>query len=435
MEVIDGTNMAVRSLGVADPGVRSVAGEAELGLAAAQARRHRSALAQVAECFPGLDPVTLDAGHGLPSHHRRVAIDPGEAMAGIDEILSGQDLMGRVEGFHQGSQQAVGGIFTSDAAALLGPRIDPARFEEALASGLTIRINGVQPRLPPVGALCRQVSFAFATMPNANAYFSGSTAPGLSAHIDSHDVYLVQLAGSKGWQCARSPHIPQAGAGGDRPLEHVDWAGTVEAGDGLHLPRGTVHRPIPSGTLSVHVSVGARRPTWSDVLSWMGVENSDGVLGDVPAALACGVVASLEALGEEVVAATGRHVDPAAVAQALARYRFGLPTVRSASVGAVRVAMAMPATVSVRWCAPGGLCVAVDEGDTSGRRPNSTSDPLLVGAAGHVLAIGPGDVEPLSGLLEGDEITSASWGDHVVGERAVAMLSRLGLVEPVGFLE
>ena len=59
----------------------------------------------------------------------------------------------------------------------------------------------------------------------------------------------------------------------------------------------------------------------------------------------------------------------------------------------------------------------------------------MVGAAGHVFTIGPADIEALAALLEGDEVTSGSWAIPVAGERAVAMLSRLGLVEPVEFLE
>ncbi len=430
MELSNVARVVVRPLGPTGA-CTGVAGEGEQRLAGAQARRHRRSLEQVAGAFPGLDTATVDAGHGLPSRHRQVAVDPAATMAGIDEVLSGQDLIGRTEGFHDGSQQAIDAIFASDPSTLVGAQVDPARLEEALTAGLTIRINGVQPRLPQVDDLCRQVSFALATLPNANVYLSGSIAPGLRAHVDSHDVFMVQLAGSKGWECGRSDQVPQPGSGGDCVLGSADWVGTLWAGDGLYLPRGTVHRPIPNGSLSVHVSVGARRPAWADVATWTGVELPDGLHTDVPAALACGAVPAANDTAEEAL----QYLDPTAVEQALARYRFGLPVVRSASVGAVRFAMARPAAVSVRWCAPGGLCAAVDDEDPSAGDGGSSRASVMVGAAGHVFTIGPADIEALAALLEGDEVTSGSWAIPVAGERAVAMLSRLGLVEPVEFLE
>lgn len=427
MEVVVETDVALRPLGSAGSEAPLVT-ELEHHLAEAQARRHRAALAQIAGYFPGLEPAVVDAGHGPPSHHPMVDLDPAATMAGIDEVLSGQDLVRRLEGFHDGSQQAIDVVFAPEPSKLVGPQVDPARLEEALAAGLTLRLNGVQPRLPQVEEICRQVSVALATLPNANVYLSGSTAPGLRPHVDSHDVFMVQVAGSKGWECGRSDRIPEAGFGGDSDLDTIEWAGTIQSGDGLHLPRGTVHRPIPDGSLSVHVSIGARRPAWSDLLAWTGAESSDVVHADVPAALVCGVASVEEVLGEQSAQAALRSLPPAEVEQALARYRFGLQTVRSASVGAARLAMASPASVAVRWCAPGGICVAFGH-DAWAR------DRLVVGAAGRLLAIDPGDVEPLGALLEGSLVTSTSWAQPGAGERAVAMLSRFGLVEPVEFLE
>lgn len=430
MEMSDVASVVVRPLGSSGEGT-GLATEAEQRLAQAQVRGQRRSLEQIARYFPGLDTAMVEAGHGLPSHHRQVAIDPAATMAGIDEVLSGQDLIGRTEGFHHGAQQAIEAIFVSDPSTLVGAQIDPARLEDALVAGLTIRINGVQPRLPEIDELCRQVSYALATLPNANVYLSGSTAPGLRAHVDSHDVFMVQLAGSKGWECGRSACVPEPGSGGDHNLDAVDWAGTLEAGNGLYLPRGTVHRPIPNGSLSVHVSVGARRPAWADVAVWIGVDVPKGFHADVPATLACGAASADATIADERAL---HHLDPTAVERALARYRFGLPVVRSASVGAVRLAMARPMAVSVRWCAPAGLCVALDHSDASGDGGSSPAQ-LTVGAAGHVFTIGPTDIEPMAALLEGDEVTSGSWASPGVGERAVAMLSRLGLVEPVEFLE
>lgn len=427
MELVADNSVTVRPLQVGGMGGGTACGEAEHRLAEPQARRHRLALASLGRCFPGLDPAKLDAGHGAPSHHSDVDVDPATTMAGIDEILSGQDLVDRIEGFHEGSEQPIDAVFSPEASPLVGPLIDAARFEEALAAGLTIRINGVHTRLHQVDELCRQVSFAFATLPNANVYISGSTAPGLSAHVDSHDVFMVQLAGSKGWECGRSSRIPEPDTGGDHHVGPIDWSGTLEVGDGLCLPRGTIHRPVPNGSLSVHVSVGARRPAWSDVLAWVGVDPPKPFHADVSAALACGAKPAAEAIVDELPSGLGRQLEPAAVEQVLARYRFGLPAVRSASIGAVRVAMSRPAAVSVRWCAPGGLCAAV------GRTPASSSQ-MMVGAAGHLFEIGSGDVEPMAELLEGREVTSGCWENHAEGERAVALLSRLGLVEPAGFL-
>ena len=98
MELSDVRSVVVRPLGHTGE-VTGQADEGEQRLARAQARRHRRSLEQIARYFPGLDTATVDAGHGLPSHHRQVGIDLAATMAGIDEVLSGQDLIGRTEGF------------------------------------------------------------------------------------------------------------------------------------------------------------------------------------------------------------------------------------------------------------------------------------------------------------------------------------------------
>lgn len=91
-------------------------------------------------------------------------------------------------------------------------------------------------------------------------------------HWDAHDIFVIQLAGSKRWLVHESRL--------DRPLpsyrfdpnRHEVGPQTgefvVNAGDIAYVPRGLVHHPLATD-YSVHIALGVLVRTWADVLSEM----------------------------------------------------------------------------------------------------------------------------------------------------------------------
>jgi ribosomal protein L16 Arg81 hydroxylase len=103
----------------------------------------------------------------------------------------------------------------------------------------------------------------------ANAYLTPPASRGFDLHYDTHDVLILQVAGSKRWQVHDNPLL----------LPHEDqtfrseWAQrsrrlaeiTLEPGDVLYLPRGFVHSASANEATSFHVTVGIRSVTLRDL--------------------------------------------------------------------------------------------------------------------------------------------------------------------------
>ena len=96
-----------------------------------------------------------------------------------------------------------------------------------------------------------------------------SDGGGVGPHVDSYDVFLLQLAGRRRWRIARpAPHVLRAGV----PLAQLarfraEQAWTLDAGDMLYLPPGWAHDGTAVGPC-LTASIGFRAPT----LAELGVE-------------------------------------------------------------------------------------------------------------------------------------------------------------------
>lgn len=141
----------------------------------------------------------------------------------------------------------------------------------------------------------------------ANAYLTPPGSQGFAVHADSHDVFVVQTAGSKRWEV----HTPDG-------VEDV----VLEPGLSMYLPTGTPHAARAQDTVSLHVTLGINQLTWRGLVerSVRGAlaEVTDAHLPagylDHPGDLAAGLADRLGALADEV-----RRVDPAVAVDAEVR--------------------------------------------------------------------------------------------------------------------
>src|SRR6185295_12103641 len=94
-------------------------------------------------------------------------------------------------------------------------------------------------------------------------------AQGFSAHYDTHDVFILQAAGSKHWRLyGSSVQLPLASTpypypGPDAGKPSADFV--LRAGDVLYIPRGHVHDALTSDSISLHVTLGINVYTWADL--------------------------------------------------------------------------------------------------------------------------------------------------------------------------
>ena len=175
-----------------------------------------------------------------------------------------------------------GDVFLVDAAREIKPedysfpnseppgRIDLPRAHQLFATGATISLSQMHERLPPLAALCRAVERTFSSHFQTNIYLSPPHAQGFKTHYDSHDVFVLQVSGSKLWTVYDTAVVlPLRGQAFD-PAKHTPGPPTSEftlhAGDLFYCPRGLYHSARSTDDASLHITLGLIGKTWADAM-------------------------------------------------------------------------------------------------------------------------------------------------------------------------
>jgi ribosomal protein L16 Arg81 hydroxylase len=145
-----------------------------------------------------------------------------------------------------------------------------------MGRGATLLLNEVETLAPGVLALVDTIQRDLGAKSSVNLYFSRKERKGFDSHCDRHDVFAVQIYGTKRWNIYQGQL--------DRPIEHAmfqnvpqieydrlkgEVAEVVEMnpGDLLYLPRGKFHDALTSGDNSVHLAVSSNEPLGLDWLT------------------------------------------------------------------------------------------------------------------------------------------------------------------------
>lgn len=155
-------------------------------------------------------------------------------------------------------------------------RINKERFYRYMANGASLVLNRLELSSPAARRLSDQIGhFTGQTTTGGNGYltFAGRGSPTFGKHWDVHDVFAIQLIGSKRWQ-VYPPTFPF-------PLLHhtnsairdqcpatpvIDCV--LQPGDMLYIPRGWWHHVTPPEEASFHLSIGTFVPTVMDYVLW-----------------------------------------------------------------------------------------------------------------------------------------------------------------------
>jgi lysine-specific demethylase/histidyl-hydroxylase NO66 len=134
--------------------------------------------------------------------------------------------------------------------------------------GFTVVINQVHRRSAAVGRLCRALQAALHHPIGANLYLTPAWAQGFLPHTDTHDVFVLQLHGTKEWHVSNpSVKLPLARRQGHRPTLSDSQTFRLAPGDVLYLPRGFPHEALTGDSSSLHLTVGVYAFRWFDLLS------------------------------------------------------------------------------------------------------------------------------------------------------------------------
>lgn len=190
----------------------------------------------------------------------------------VDELVSRRGLRTPFLRVAKNGQTLAAGAFTSGGGvgAGIADQLDDTALTRLFAEGSTLVLQALHRTWPALIDFSERLGADLGHPVQVNAYVTPPQSRGFDDHYDVHDVFVVQVAGSKRWRI----HAPVLEA----PLRDQPWTDrraaveeraaqeclideVLEPGDCLYLPRGTLHAATALGDVSTHLTFGIH--TWS----------------------------------------------------------------------------------------------------------------------------------------------------------------------------
>jgi len=160
------------------------------------------------------------------------------------------------------------------AGAPIADQLADDKVLGGLADGATLGLQALHRTWPPLVRFGSELASELGHPVQINAYVTPPQNQGFAAHYDTHDVFVLQIAGAKQWRI-HQPVLPD-------PLPHQTWDrrraqvqaraaepplidSLLEPGDALYLPRGYLHSAVAQGELSIHLTIGVHPLTGYDL--------------------------------------------------------------------------------------------------------------------------------------------------------------------------
>ncbi|MYI75495.1 MAG: hypothetical protein F4057_09330 [Acidobacteria bacterium] len=156
------------------------------------------------------------------------------------------------------------GEYTNDAG-----RIQPLEVARLFDDGATVIFNQLHTRVPTLTRLCVALGRRFSSRVQTNVYLTPPEAQGFAPHWDTHDVFVLQISGTKRWSIyGTKVSLPLRGQRFERGTPPGDVSDEFELGPGsaVYLPRGLMHSARSTGEASLHVTLGLTAFTWAEFL-------------------------------------------------------------------------------------------------------------------------------------------------------------------------
>ena len=150
-----------------------------------------------------------------------------------------------------------------------GDRVQPLEVARLFDDGATVIFNQLHKRVPALARLCVGLGRCFSSRVQTNVYLTPADAQGFKPHWDTHDVFVLQISGTKRWFIYDTKvKLPLRGQRFKRGISPGELAGEFELGPGsaVYLPRGLMHAARSTSEPSLHVTLGLTAFTWAEFM-------------------------------------------------------------------------------------------------------------------------------------------------------------------------
>ncbi|MDX2564469.1 cupin domain-containing protein [Streptomyces sp. TX20-6-3] len=192
--------------------------------------------------------------------------------AAVDELISRRGLRTPFLRVAKDGSTAPESSFTSPGGvgASVGDQLDDTALWRSFADGSTLVLQALQRTWGPITDFVARLGTELGHPVQANAYVTPPQNRGFDAHYDVHDVFVLQITGTKRWILHEPVHLDPlrdepwtehraAVAGAARGEAYIDTV--LGPGDVLYLPRGWLHAAEAQGAVSIHLTLGVH--TWT----------------------------------------------------------------------------------------------------------------------------------------------------------------------------
>ncbi len=139
-----------------------------------------------------------------------------------------------------------------------------------MRAGGTLVLDQVHRGEPKLARLCRVLASELGHRFQTNLYLTPSNGKGFSPHWDNHDVFILQVVGSKHWKIEKRrrtyPSKDQSMGDEGRELRGEFHSFVLEQGDVTYIPRGFVHAAECATEPSLHITLGVTGEHWDDLV-------------------------------------------------------------------------------------------------------------------------------------------------------------------------
>jgi ribosomal protein L16 Arg81 hydroxylase len=176
-------------------------------------------------------------------------------------VVSREDRLVDVSEFTSGSDNRV---------------VDPLAMMRLVRDGASFSVRSADALWPPLRALRTGLYDALFEVVHTNVYFSPASTQGFRCHYDLHEVFVLQIEGTKHWKVFAPTTEAPVEPWRQEDVPSADVAPYVDCmlgpGDVLYVPRGHWHYAVAQDRHSLHITVGVKTRKGDELLDWLARE-------------------------------------------------------------------------------------------------------------------------------------------------------------------